>query len=142
MMDIERRRAYAREYSKKNPDKIKAYHAKYHEHLKAYYAKYREENQDKIKEYRTAYYKNVYRPKMIANPELYNRALKRYHKPDVKPYYKEYYQKNKEIIKEKAQQYYREKKSGSFVPKRKLLKYTKPEPEIKVIHQPITLFFN
>ena len=141
-MTTDKQKEYAKEYYKKNPDKIKGYHAKYREQLKEYYAKYRAENQDKIKEYRKVYYENVYRPKMLANPDLYNKSLKRYHREDVKPYYKEYYQKNKEIIKEKASRSYREKKLGFFVPTRKSLKHSAPEPEIKVIHKPITLYFN
>jgi hypothetical protein len=145
MVTTDKQREYAREYYKKNPDKIKGYHVKYSEHLKEYYSEYRKKNSDKLKEYRKYYYENVYRPKMLADPELYNKNLKRYHREDVKPYYKEYYQKNKEIIKEKALQTYREKKMGFFVSRRRLLKHSTPEPEIpeiKVIHKTITLYFN
>jgi hypothetical protein len=142
MVTTDKQREYAREYYKKNPDKIKGYHVKYSEHLKEYYSEYRKKNSDKLKEYRKYYYENVYRPKMLADPELYNKNLKRYHREDVKPYYKEYYQKNKEIIKEKASRTYREKKMGFFVSTRRLLKHSTPEPEIKVIHKTITLYFN
>jgi len=112
------RKAYFKEYTEKNKQKIKEQKKEYYEinkeKIKERKKEYREANKEQIKEYRKEYYE-INKEKIKERKKEYREANKEQIKEHSKEYSenhkeqrKEYYEKNKEQIKEKRKEYIKE----------------------------------
>lgn len=114
-MTKEERRAYDREWRKRNADKVREKQKKWYDSHPEYHKKWKEENREKVNQqslecwYRhkeerlrkAREYKASHREEMIA----YCKSWRESHQEEAKEYYYQYYESHQEDIKERSRNY-------------------------------------